>query len=167
VNPVRVKADLGIPAAPLPFPISERGNFAEIHSKKTESEHKSLDYTDPEIRDKAIEGRRFATPKHVFAAAIQRKCEECTGVNPAVTDCNGGEGVNDGLPCRLYHVNTREKRRKTTKTRLRRAIIAECHFCLGNWTKKRNPLSDCSSPSCPLYEVGAGPAVAKKEGREP
>jgi hypothetical protein len=64
---------------------------------------------------------------------------QCTGKNPAMTDC---EAEHD---CKLYPINTRDKRRKVTKARLRSSIAEECRFCTAG-----NPDS-CTSPACELY----------------
>jgi hypothetical protein len=61
-------------------------------------------------------------------------------VNPAITDC---EAPN----CGLYFLNTREKRRKGTKTALRRAIRGECKLCIG-----RDNVPTCASAGCALYK---------------
>jgi hypothetical protein len=104
----------------------------------------------PELLQKAREGRKCALPKATYAQAVKAFCEECQGVNPAISGCEGVE-LLDGTPCRLYAVNTRFKRRQTTKTALRRAIIQECKFCMGG-----DLLHDCSSPGCHLYAFGPG-----------
>jgi len=147
--------------APLPLGSRENRNLEKICPNKTGFQSKSVDLSDPEIRAMATAARKRATPKRIYGEAVQRKCEECTGINPAVTDC-GGKELNDGTACRLYHVNTRDKRHKVTKTGLKKAIRQECHFCIG----AGNSLADCSSPSCALYSAGAGPHVERREGRE-
>jgi len=161
--PDRGKNDLNPFPTTTPLPDGDRGNLTE----KTIPEKGSVTTSrDRMRRAKALQTKdnpNFVS-KQVYSDAIAAKCLECTGVNPAVTDC-AGEEVNDGKPCRLYHVNTREKRFKVTKTALKKAIKNECHFCMGNWEKKENPLSGCSSPECALYPHGAGPHVAKREGR--
>ena len=78
----------------------------------------------PDILAKAREAKLRAIPKATYSDAVQRFCEACSGVNPAITDC---EAPN----CGLYFLNTREKRRKGTKTALRRAIRGECKLCIG------------------------------------
>lgn len=92
-----------------------------------------------DILEKAKEARVRALPKAVYSDAVQRFCEECSGVNPATTDC---EAPN----CNLYPLNTREKRRKTSKTALRKAIRGECKHCLGGHDQ-----STCISAACKLY----------------
>jgi len=82
-----------------------------------------------EDRAKAQEARRHAIPKAGYAAAIRSHCLECVGTNAAISACNGVE-LLDGTACRLFHVSTNVKRRQTTKTALRRAILQECKFCM-------------------------------------
>ncbi len=103
-----------------------------------------------EDRAKAQEAKRRALPKGAYAAAIKSFCEECGGVNPAVSDCDGAE-LLDGTPCRLYAVNTRFKRKRATKTALKRAIKGECRYCMNG-----DHLQDCSSPACALFQFGPG-----------
>ena len=107
-------------------------------------------------REKAQEAKRWALPKRVYGDAIKRFCLDCSAVNAAITDC-GGDDLGEGEPCRLYHVNTVFKRRKATKTALRKAIRAECKFCTGS-----ERMLGCTSPYCALYPCGAGrrPSVA-------
>jgi len=114
----------------------------------------------PELLQKAREARKSATPKATYAAAIQDHCEECCGYSPARSDCGGAELI-DLTACRLYHINTAAKRRKVTKTTLKRAIKQECHFCLG----PKNPLTDCMSPRCALYPLVPGPLIEAKKRR--
>jgi len=102
-----------------------------------------------EDRAKAREGRMKAIPKSTYSDAIQVHCEQCLGVSPAVRDC-GGSMLIDGNACPLFGVSTREKRRQTTKTALRRAVQAACRHCTGG----RDVL--CASPTCALFRHGAG-----------
>jgi len=111
----------------------------------------------PEMREKAREAKKHAIPKSAYGAAIKNHGEECWGVNPAVSDC-GGNGVIDGTCCRLYHVNTVFKRRKATQTTLKRAIRAECKFCVGG-----DLLHDCCSLSCKLFPFGPGAPSSRAE----
>jgi hypothetical protein len=104
----------------------------------------------PELLAKAREGRKRAIPKAAYSAAIKNHCEQCQGVNPAITECGGHELLTGGS-CRLYAVNTAFKRRKSTKTGLKRAIRQECNFCLCG-----SVLDSCSSPGCHFYAFGPG-----------
>lgn len=84
----------------------------------------------PENRAKALESRRRALPKSDFAKAVADHCLECSGVNPAVTQCSGA-ALSDGSRCRLHDSNTAVKRRHNTKTQLKSAIRQECLSCGG------------------------------------
>lgn len=91
-----------------------------------------------ELRQKMQEGRKQAIPKKTYGDAIQAQCEQCSGNNPAVTDC-------EHTACVLYVVNTREKRRQRTKTSLKKLIRPECYECCG-------PIA-CGSHVCPLRDL--------------
>lgn len=125
--------------APLAFPNSERGNSHRKHGEEHPTRGRFVPPSTPESRAKAIEGRRLAVPKKVYGDVIAAFCLECTGVRPAVRDCEA-----DGH-CNLYPYRTRERRRKATKTVLRRAIAQECRACTSG-----SPES-CTSPNCRLY----------------
>ena len=103
----------------------------------------------PEQREKIKLGRMNATPKRAYSEAIRDHCIECSGHNPGMLDC-------ENKACLLYPVNTRGKRRKTTKTTIRKVIVSECRYCLGTHTP-----SGCTSPSCKVYPYGAGRATKK------
>jgi len=106
-------------------------------------------FTDEE-RSKALAARKAAVPKGIIAKAVKEFCLDCTGVNPSVTDCQGNS-LLDGTSCELYCVNTALKRRKTTKTTLRRAIRRNCLHCLGG-----SSTDGCTSPNCNLYVFRTG-----------
>jgi len=93
---------------------------------------------------KGREAKKTATPKKVYADAIQAFCEECQGIRPSHRDC--GE-----INCHIYPVNTWAKRRKNKKTTLRKIIKAECRTCLST-----PHLESCTSPNCALNPFGPG-----------
>lgn len=103
---------------------------------------------------KSIAARKAAVPKAIIAKAVKRFCLECWGVNPGITDCQA-HTLLDGTSCELYQVNTAAKRRKTTKTALRKAVRKNCVHCLGGSTQ-----DTCTSPHCHLnsYRLGRMPA---------
>jgi len=133
------RTDLNSLAAPILLPISERGNLDGRHGEQQALRVKFVPKSTPASLALAKEARRLAIPKKVYGDAIAAFCLECTGVSPAVRGCEA-----DGH-CNLYPHSTREKRRKATKTALRRAIAQECRFCTSGHSES------CTSPSCQFY----------------
>jgi len=99
-------------------------------------------------REGAASGKIIS--KGTYSRAVRAFCLECCGHNPSRRDCGGEELTLDG-PCRLFAINTVQKRRATLKTRIRRTIVEECKFCV-----QSRDISGCQSPQCALYPFGPG-----------
>jgi len=99
-------------------------------------------FNSEESRKRAVEARRAAIPKGVFVQAVRSFCIECYGAIPS--DC-GGDHMFDGTECPLFPVRMRKEAKKTTKTKVKRAIRLMCEACVGT-----GRMSDCKSPDCAL-----------------
>ncbi len=119
---------------PEPLPSHENGNLDSDSSSSLLQGTKIFPGAylgKEELARRRKEGRLKATPKSAYVKAILRHCRECFGMIPVRTDCEGHTRM-DGTDCNLYHFNTAEKCRASTKSVLKKAIRKECSYCGGD-----------------------------------
>lgn len=146
-----------------PLPAGEIAQETKNASTGTLSKVNSPDTQESDVarRMAAVrEARRSAISKGTYARAIRAFCLECCGHNPKNRDCGGAELSLDG-PCRLFVVNTVQKRRATLKSKIKRIIVEECRFCM-----QSRDISGCASPNCALYPFGPGKKKGDSRGKE-
>ena len=109
-------------------------------------------------RAKGKEARKNSVPKIYYSNAI-RNFYWASYVKAFRNGNCGGDKLADNGVCNLYSLNTREKRRKKTKSFTRKAIVRECRFCM-----QSQVIDSCTSPNCALYNFGPNRKnVSKKD----
>lgn len=104
----------------------------------------------PVDREQLLEARKNAMSKQMYGGAIKLFCIECMGKMPGPTN----ELCDD---CLLRAVNAPEKRRKISKSNLRKLLREHCIDCVGF------SLDICSSPNCFLYPMRMNEKMTKED----
>jgi hypothetical protein len=105
----------------------------------------------PVSREALLEAKKNAMSKKMYGASLKLHCLECIGEAPKEKLCQG---------CAIFEISTQIKRRKYTKTNIKKMIREFCVDCLGT-------ISDiCQSPHCALYPFRRGDKLTKAEWKQ-